>query len=297
MNGTKPEDEATPSVPPVSRASRPRFATRERRDELAKAYEAGGAQYEQLRPGYPAAVVDRMLAAAGAREGDTAIDLGAGTGKLSRALAARGMNVTAVDPSAAMLDVAAQTRDGGGSPRRGSVTLHEGTAEHTGLPAHGARLVTAAQAWHWFDAEAATREVLRLLTPGTADRPPGVLALVWNTLDVSIPWVHRYSRIAHAGDVLREDFTPATGPGLSMIDRLSLRWEDHRTTDELVNLARTRSYVITATEDRRRRVLENLDWYLHDHLGHTPGTSVPMVYRCDLVLYTTKLSYGTVVQG
>lgn len=290
-----------PPIPPVSRRSRPRFASQERRDELAAAFADQGEDYDRLRPGYPRPVVDAILArsAAGAEAGvatgdgvtpRVAVDLGAGTGKLTLALAGRGLQVTAVDTSAAMLAVIERAAGAGcGGPAGIALADAAGpvltprtvqaSAEDTGLPAASADLVTSAQAWHWFDHDLATAEVLRLLRPG------GVLALVWNSLDVAIPWVHRLSRIMHAGDVLRDDFTPAVGPGLELVERTVHRWQDPLPTPDLIDLARTRSYVITAAEERRRKVLANLDWYLHEHLGHARGTVVGLPYRTDLFLY------------
>lgn len=290
-----------PTVPPVSSRHQPRFRSAERKEALAAAFQDQGEDYDRLRPGYPGAVVDAILTRLPAAEGCAddgpctaasdvsgprvaeyvpsaaharAVDLGAGTGKLAWALAERGLNVTAVDTSAAMLETA--RRRGPSAP---SLTTHLAPAESTGLPEGMAHLVTAAQAWHWFDAPAATIEVTRLLAPG------GVLALVWNTLDVAIPWVHRLSRIMHAGDVQREDFEPAVGPELALIERRVHRWEDPMPSHDVIDLARTRSYVITAAAERRNRVLANLDWYLHEHLGHARGSTIGVPYRTDLFLY------------
>ncbi|GAB2536539.1 class I SAM-dependent methyltransferase [Brachybacterium huguangmaarense] len=259
-------------VPPISRRSRPRFGTRERHRELGAAFAEQGADYDRLRPGYPAEALDAILAAApGARD---AVDLGAGTGKLAWALCARGLDVVAVDPSAAMLD-ALRAAAHGSVP---APTVHVGTAESTGLEPGSADIVTAAQAWHWFDAGAASAEIARILRPG------GALVLVWNTLDVTIPWVHRYSRIMHAGDVLAEDFEAPPVPGFRVVARSAHRWEDVRTTHELIDLARTRSYVITAPPERREKVLANLDWYVHEHLAHAPGDHVGIPYRTDVIV-------------
>ncbi len=294
-------DRSHPPVPPVSRRSAPVFGTRERHRELASAFAGQGEDYDRLRPGYPAPVIDAILNAVQTAPGPvphavsgpsprTAADLGAGTGKLSRALADRGLDVIAIDPSASMLDAAlaagpgiSPTRtDAGGAdgprPDRPRLRTLVGTAEATGLPDASVDLVTAAQAWHWFDTEAASAEAMRILRPG------GTLALVWNTLDVAIGWVHRYSRIMHAGDVLRDDFTPPTAAGLRIVERVVHRWEDPRPTPELIDLARTRSYVITASPERREKVLANLDWYVHEHLGHAPGSIVGIPYRTDLFL-------------
>ena len=261
----------------------PRFRDAARKRELAGAFAGQGADYDRLRPGYPDAAIDAMLAplqqaAPLARFTPPlrAIDLGAGTGKLSWALAERGLEVTAVDTSETMLEVA---RARGGSVAGGSLATHLARAEETGLPGASAELVTVAQAWHWFEAEEASAEVARLLAPG------GVLALVWNMLDVTIPWVHRLSRIMHAGDIHREDFAPTVGPELELIGREVHQWEDPMSTGDVIDLARTRSYVITASEDRRAKVLANLDWYLHEHLGHARGATVGIPYRTDLFLY------------
>lgn len=252
--------------PPISRRDEPRFRDESHRRRLAAAFQDQGEDYDRLRPGYPDAVLEALPATA-----RTAVDLGAGTGKLSRALAERGLAVTAVDTSAAMLEVSAARGPG--------ITTRVAPAEDTGLPAASTDLVTVAQAWHWFDAEAASLEVRRLLRPG------GTLALIWNMLDVTIPWVHRLSRIMHAGDIHREDFTPTAGAGFSLDRRFVHEWEDPMPTGDVIDLARTRSYLASAPPERRDRVLGNLDWYLHDHLGHTPGEVIGVPYRTDLFLY------------
>ncbi|MEE1617904.1 class I SAM-dependent methyltransferase [Brachybacterium sp. J144] len=271
-------------MPPISSRDAPRFGSAERKSVLAGAFAEQGEDYDRLRPGYPAPALDEMLAALpapvdradGAERTRRAIDLGAGTGKLSWALAERGLEVTAVDTSAAMLETARRRGP------EGRLRTHLAPAEATGLPAASAELVTVAQAWHWFDAPAASAETVRLLAPG------GVLVLVWNMLDVTIPWVHRLSRIMHAGDIHREDFEPEVGAGLRRIHRAAHVWEDPMPTQDVIDLARTRSYVITAPEERRAKVLANLDWYLHDHLGHPRGATVGVPYRTDLFLYRVE---------
>lgn len=270
-------DPRHPPIPRISARDEPRFRDGARKQTLAGAFQGQGADYDRLRPGYPPAALEAMLAAlADAPAPLRAVDLGAGTGKLSWALVERGFEVTAVDTSAAMLETA--RRRGA----RGALATRVAPAEATGLPAASAELVTVAQAWHWFDAEAASAEVLRLLAPG------GVLALVWNMLDVTIPWVHRLSRIMHAGDIHRADFDPTVGPGLELTGRRALTWEDPMPTQDVIDLARTRSYVITAPEERRQKVLANLDWYLHDHLDHARGARVGVPYRTDLFLYRAR---------
>jgi SAM-dependent methyltransferase len=126
--------------------------------------------YERGRPGYPDAAVDRLVAALPGRR---VLDLAAGTGKLTRALAARGLDVVAVEPVAEMRAAIAP-------PAR----VLDGTAEAIPLADGSADGVTVAQAFHWFHGDRALAEIHRVLRPG------GVLALIWNRRKIAQP-VHR----------------------------------------------------------------------------------------------------------
>ena len=121
----------------------------------------------------------------------------------------------------------------------------EGTAERTGLEPNSVDVATCAQTWHWVDPTAAGKELTRVL------RADGVAMLVWNTLDVSVPWVHRLSRIMHAGDVLRPGFYPEVGPELELVDEVRLAWEQTLTIEDIVLLARTLSLIHISEPTRR----------------------------------------------
>jgi ubiquinone/menaquinone biosynthesis C-methylase UbiE len=99
--------------------------------------------------------------------GETVVDLGCGTGILTRALAERGLRVVGVDPNEDML---AQARDAGGV----GIDYRRGDAEDTGLPDQSGALVTVAQAFHWLDLDSALEEIHRIL------RPHGHAAALWN---------------------------------------------------------------------------------------------------------------------
>ncbi len=221
-----------------------------RRRELSWAFQAGADQYDRVRPGYPPRAVDGLIPA-GARE---AVDVGAGTGKLTTRLVDLGLNVHAVDPSPVMLEQL--------SLKLPDVVVVPGTAEETTLPDACVDVVTVAQAWHWCDPVAASAEAARILRPG------GTLSLIWNQLDTSVPWVHRFSRIIHAGDVLKPDFLPSVGVEFSKPERQLTPWSLPMSTDDLVGLAQSRSYYLSANKESRDRMLGNLDWYLLEHLGH-----------------------------
>jgi len=115
----------------------------------------------RARPGYPAALVDRLLALAGG-PGARVADLGAGTGQLALPLARLGARVDAVEPARAMLDVLEE------GARGLAVTAVHAAAEATGLPAGAFGLVLLADAAQWVDPERAGREIARLLAPAGA---------------------------------------------------------------------------------------------------------------------------------
>jgi SAM-dependent methyltransferase len=234
-----------------------------RRVAMAGAFQEGGAHYDKVRPGYPEESLDWLSSGLDVRD---VLDVGAGTGKYTQLLAGRGWRVTAVDPSADMLEQLKRNLP--------AVKTLPGTAESTGLAAGSVDLAVAAQAWHWCDPAAASTEMARVLRPG------GVLGLVWNQLDVSIPWVHRLSRIMHAGDVHKPDFRPRVGAELHDLGLHETRWEQVVTPEDLLELAKSRSYYLGADGPTRAKVLDNLRWYLFEHLRHVSGEEVALPYFC-----------------
>ena len=231
-----------------------------------------GGAYDSVRPAYPDEAVAALVdAARRARGADASVqggplraaDIGAGTGKMSELLARAGLLVDAVEPSEAMRAQASSIE---------GVTWHDGVAEQTGLPNDLYDIVVFAQSWHWVDSERAGLEVERILAPG------GVLGIVWNQMDVSIPWVHRLTRIMRSGDVHRPDKPPTPGGGFAPMALTQIAWEDRMTPEEILTLGTTRSSYIRSSEAGRARMQENLRWYLYEHLGYAPGETVTIPY-------------------
>ena len=231
-----------------------------------------GGAYNSVRPAYPDEAVAALVdAARGARGADAsgqggplrAADIGAGTGKMSESLARAGLLVDAVEPSEAMRAQASSIE---------GVTWHAGVAEQTGLPNDLYDIVVFAQSWHWVDSERAGLEAARILAPG------GALGIVWNQMDVSIPWVHRLTRIMRSGDVHRPDKPPTPGGGFAPMTLTQVAWEDRMTPEQILTLGTTRSSYIRSSEAVRARMQENLRWYLYEHLGYAPGETVTIPY-------------------
>ena len=127
------------------------------------------ADYAAHRPSYPPEVIGTLAREGVLRPADVVADVGSGTGILTGLLLAHGHTVHAVEPNAAMAEEARARR--GGNPRFRPAS---GRAEATGLPDASCDVVIAAQAFHWFDINAARQEFQRILKPG------GAVVLVWN---------------------------------------------------------------------------------------------------------------------
>ena len=223
--------------------------------------------YERARPGYPDDAV-RWLAG---DEPCDVVDLGAGTGKLTRSLVAHGHRVTAVEPSPEML---AQLRSAvpDASPLLGS-------AEFVPLPDESADVVTVAQAFHWFDQVVALREIARVLRPG------GRIALVWNARDDTEAWVAEFTDTVIARSTFRKggvalaaasiDDSGLYGP----VERGTFAHVQSLGRSELLELVRSRSECAVLSEEERRPLLENAD-ALFDAHAKDGMLSMPYVTEC-----------------
>lgn len=125
--------------------------------------------YVLYRPSYPPALFELLKRECGLRDGAAVADVGSGTGISARMLLEAGLTVYAVEPNEAMRQAA--EHELGGNPAFHSVSA---AAEATTLPDGSVDLVTAAQAFHWFERPEALREFRRIL------RSPKWVALIWN---------------------------------------------------------------------------------------------------------------------
>jgi SAM-dependent methyltransferase len=139
----------------------------------SRSFELVAGRYERARPEYPAEAVAWIAEKLDLREGRTVLDLGAGTGKLTRALVQTGAQVIAVEPGEAML-----------AELRRAVPAAEavrGGAEAIPLEDDSVDGITVAQAFHWFRHDEALPELRRVL------RPHCGVALIWNARDQDEP--------------------------------------------------------------------------------------------------------------
>lgn len=260
MTKQTPAPHPAVSYRPASQKTAPGFRDDAHRRSRAAAFSDGADVYEDVRPGYPREVVELLATA------KTVVDVGAGTGKLTRDLTAPGRDVLATDPSADMVRTLSGMFD---------VPVWRATAEATALAEDSVDAVVCAQTWHWVDVAAASAEFDRIVRPG------GQVVLVWNTIDVSDPWVLRLARIMHSGDIQKEGFLPDVGAPWEVAEELRLRWTDPLTPAQVYRLTQTRSYWLRSGEKIRRRVRENLRWYLFEHTGLREDSVIDLPYRTD----------------
>ena len=233
----------------------------------ASSFGAAADSYQRGRPEYPQSVVEWLVP----RRAKTVLDLGAGTGKLTRALVEAGLKVTAVEPSAGM-----RAQLAAAVPK--AVVL-AGTAEAIPLPDASVDAVVVAHAWHWFDPAGAVPEVARVLAPG------GTLALVWNDRDETEPWMAALGAIMHRQAAQVIDTSPEIGPPFVAPERMELRWRQAVTRQEILDMVASRSYVISRPAPERDDLLAEVAELLSEHpdLRGREDIAMPYIARCTRV--------------
>jgi SAM-dependent methyltransferase len=224
--------------------------------------EVAGA-YERARPGYPDEAVHWLVG----DEPRDVVDLGAGTGKLTRALVGLGHRVIAVEPLAEMrAELERAVPD---------VPALAGSAEAIPLPGASADVVTSAQAFHWFDHARALPEIARVLRPG------GRLALVWNSRDDRDPWMARLSEIIGNETVQERDVRPGIEAGglFGPVETAEFSFVQELDRGGLLDLVLSRSYLAKLPPAEREPVLDAVG-HLYDETAGPEGVRLPYVTDC-----------------
>lgn len=235
------------------------------REELSTSFGAQAGAYESGRPDYPPAAVAWLLEPVSGNGPPKVVDVGAGTGKLARVAVALGADVTAVDPDETMLETLRSAVPG--------VPTHVGTAENLPLDDASQDAVILGQAWHWVDPIAGSRGVARVLRPG------GVLGLIWNIRDERTPWVRRLTEIMRASraEQVLADGGPAVVEPFGPLEQQQWSWVRPMTRTRLLDMARSRSYVITAPGEQKTLIEDGLAT-LFDEIGAVGDATVELPY-------------------
>ncbi len=161
-------------------------------------------EYELGRPGWPEELLDRVLAELGLAHDADVLDLGAGTGKLTRSLVRRFARVVAVEPDEAMLAVLEEVVP--------EADARPGSAESIPLGDGDVDAVFSAEAFHWFASNESVSEIARVL------RPRGALVILWN-IDVE------YDHMGDEAEAVVQEMVERGGePGIGRV--LSGGWRE-----------------------------------------------------------------------
>lgn len=241
-------------------------------ESAAKGFAAAADAYERGRPAYAQEAIDALVRELGIGPGKRVLDLAAGTGKLTRQLAAAGAELVAVEPIAEMrakLEAAVPTAE-----------AIEGTAEDIPLPNHSVDAVVVGQAFHWFDGIRAISEIRRVL------RGHGALGLIWQARDASVPWVRRLDEIIDRADdghprfrteQWREtfDLTALFDP----IEKAEFDYVQRGSVETILDRVASISYVAAMPEARRLAVLDEVRALLQSDPATAGSDVIELPYR------------------
>lgn len=220
---------------------------------------AVASQYDRVRPSYPTELVSDVVDYAGAHPGSPALEVGAGTGKATSLFAARGLRITAIEPSHDMAAVASA------NPVTAGVDFVIDKFENVPLAPRHYQLIFSAQAWHWVEPLTGERIAAAAIASG------GGLACFWNRVDwtgcplrddldaayQTIGWEPQGLMTPRAA---RLEFAESWRERIDRIDGLSLpeartyEWTETYSTAQYIALLGTHSDHITLEQDRRNRL-------------------------------------------
>jgi SAM-dependent methyltransferase len=269
------------------------------------------AEYDRNRPAYPDELVDRACDIAGIVRGDPVLEVGCGSGQLTRSLVARDLRVTAVEPGKHLMSLAEQHVAG-----RGGVRFLNARFEDADLPHGQYRALFSAAAFHWIDPDVSWAKAARLLAPGGTlalmqycglqdprfpdDQPALLSALGRIAPELAAVWPAYRDLVAIAAGVeqRRENVSEAwawigsqelaragAGPLFGEVQVATVPSVVEHTAGELNDLLRTASPYWRLSADRRR-ALENENVVIYERLGRPIRSSMVAV------LLTARRSTG-----
>ena len=252
--------------------------TADEKAERSSSFGAVASTYQQYRPGPPEEAVQWYLP----ERVERVVDLGAGTGALSRLLIGRADQVVAVEPDDRMRAVLTEDFP--------AVTAVKGTGERMPLEDGCADAVLASSSWHWMDVEPTLREVRRVL------KPDGLLGAMWSGPDPGGPFLAQARALIaqNAGrdgggmstflaDADRPNSTLGIpeGFGFGEPQHETFKWMTGLTADELIGLLATFSWVINLADDEREALFTEARRLLKEFLGVEGEVTVDVDFRCD----------------
>jgi SAM-dependent methyltransferase len=242
-------------------------------------FQRAAGRYERGRPEAPPAAIDALVQTLGISTVSTVLELGAGTGKLSRHLASRAGLYVALEPVPAMREQFRSTLP--------TVPLVAGIAEM--LPIQGSTVdaVVAAQALHWFDIPRAMAEMHRVL------RPEGTVGLLWNVRDESVDWIHQETIIMDRYDVRGPRYHRGAWkeawmrtPGFEPLQKQSFPFVQRMDRDTALDRFTSISFIASLEGSRYAEAEAALKGLLDTHRQTAGLPEIELPYRCEI--YTSR---------
>lgn len=236
---------------------------------LASSFGAEAARYDRTRPPYPAELVERIVSTS---PGPRVVDVGCGTGKLSRQLREAGCEVLGVEHDELMAEFARST----------GIPVEVSKFETWDPADRQFDAVVAGQSWHWVDAEAGSRQAARVLRPG------GVFVALWHVFSTPDPIAQAVAdtwrkvapdtplRIGHTREeglaFYREGCKQTADAFVSTGEfgdaaQWSAQWDRTYTTAEYLDLILTMSPIALLTKDQTTELLDNVGAAINAHGG------------------------------
>jgi SAM-dependent methyltransferase len=259
--------------------------------ERAQSFGEVADNYGKFRPGPPGAYLEWLLP----NKTKTVLDLGAGTGALTKTLLRRGHSVTSVEPDPRMRTVLSNECAG--------ASVLSGTADNIPIPEKSVQAVLVSSAWHWMESGPAATEIGRVLASG------GIFGIIWSQPDLNAPWVAEFDALvdrAHraafdgvkydlrlpVADVdlgrrkneLERKHSVQLPPGSPFVgqEKAMFSWSLRLNSNGLLGLVGTSSRVITLPAEQRQQIMRQAASLIESIPGRGSDGSfvVPMISRC-----------------
>ncbi|MCC7460200.1 MAG: methyltransferase domain-containing protein [Proteobacteria bacterium] len=231
--------------------------------------------YERGRPDYPQKVIDFLSVTLPILPSSLVLEIAAGTGKFTRLLLECGVKIIAMDPLQNMRERFVQ--------KFPSIQVIDGVAESIPLPDQSVDHVFIAQAFHWFDAPKAMREIYRVL------KPKGNLALVWNVQDRSYDWVDKLGQIVDVHEKGIPQYRTSqwkshfTGINLfSPIQQVSFQHTYPSSPEMIIDRVASISFIAALPEAERKSVLKEVCDLIESHPDVRSKSTIDFPYITDV---------------
>ena len=244
-------------------------------EQASTGFQRAADAYERGRPEYPPAAVEHLVKTLGIGSTSRVVELGAGTGKFTKAIFSSGADMIAVEPVDAMRNKLVESLPG--------ITIVDGTAEAIPFSDAFADAVVVAQAFHWFRGEEALAEIHRALKPGAG------LGLIWNVRDESVEWIRGLTRIIepYEGSVPRYKsfawkapfessrlFSPLAKAEFAQVQTLS--------TDAVEDRVASISFIAALPDSERQTVIESVRELVRKEAETRGLIEIDFPYRTDV---------------